>query len=433
MSEQPRQSRSASTAAVLAALIAVFALSGCRGGFRPFERFRPVSTDPNELMARWTEAGRIADHDAAMQRASGLVLGPDGWSSSKTPRADDPRTIELREAQNLFLEGDLDAAEKAFRRIARRESREPLFLFADADGLEDFDRRHSPWGMKALYYLGEIQFRKGNYVKAHDTFERLLKDYPGTPDFDAAVAREYQIAQIWLNQVHPPEGHEPLPWHARFQGGLPLIDTGGHAVAALEHVRQNDPTGPLADDAIKEIGDYFHRVGNYERAAESYDQLVTDHPKSPLLHTALLGSVDAKVNEYIGPEYDFTGLEEARQTARRALRLFPERLASTSDEIYHTLDLIKDQEAERAFKYGQYYQSAGYVTSAEYYYGMITQKWPKSEWAERARAELAELAKMPRKPSEPIRSHIRPGQSDPFDSGISPANVNAIGPGSLGP
>ncbi|WP_152054077.1 tetratricopeptide repeat protein [Tautonia marina] len=428
--------------AVLAMAVAL-ATVGCRGGSSPglrgvlpaAQRGADVEAPESQaLMSRWIGAPRSDDR---VRRVGGLILQPDGWASKEVP-TDDQRAAEFEAAEQLYLQGDLDAAERAFARIARKERPSGIKRFADSltelEGLDDFDRRRSPWGMRSLYYLGEIRFKKGNYVGAHDTFEELLKEYPGTPHLDEAVSREFQIAQTWLNQVRPADDQPPLPWHARFRGGLPLIDTGGHAVSVLEHVRQNDPAGPLADDAVKLIADHYASAGDHESAGFYYDQLANDHPKSPLLHDALMSSVDSKLNAYIGPEYDFTGLAEARDTAKRAMQLFPERLTSTSDDLYHTLDLIADQEAERDYTMGEWYRSAGYVISAEYYFGGIVQKWPRSEWAEKARVQLAELAKMPRKETAPSKMMVQPGGNDPFAQGISSGNPGGLGPGtSIGP
>ena len=109
------------------------------------------------------------------------------------------------------------------------------------------------------------------------------------------------------------------------------------------------------------------------------------------------------MNAYIGPEYDFSGLAEARETVERTMQLFPEQLTSTDDDdLYHKLDLIERPGAERDFAYGQYFKSAGYVTSAEYYFGMIVQKWPKSPWAEQGQGRAGRArSKMPRKHAGP--------------------------------
>ena len=120
---------------------------------------------------------------------------------------------------------------------------------------------------------------------------------------------------------------------------------------------------------------------------------------------------------YLGPEYDGSGLEKARELVKQTMSTFPDRQASY-ENLYHTLDLINDQEAERTYKVGEYYKRIGKVTSAEYYFGKIPQRWPSSPWAVKSKTELAQLAKMPRKPSVPSKIMTRPGSNDPFYSGM---------------
>ena len=181
----------------------------------------------------------------------------------------------------------------------------------------------------------------------------MIKKYPGTQYVDEVVAREFQIAQLWLSTEDPKA--KPLPWRSRLDGRQPLLDTSSYAVKALDHVRLHDPQGPLADDAALRTADHYHTAGDYETAAVYYDQLLAEHPKSPLRERAQLSSIDAKMKGYIGPEYDVSGLESARETIKRTMAEFPERQASNGQGLYHTLDLINDQEAERNFVIGQYY------------------------------------------------------------------------------
>lgn len=400
------------------------------------------ASTPSEATAAATPGPSSTDQPGQ----GGLRIGMKGWLPNFPSSSADPATAaEFAAAEQLYLKGDLDAAEKAFAKIARKEKKPLARLFSDvvSDGL---DRPSgSPWGMKSLYYLGEIKFQKGDFVGAHQKFEELAKEYPGTNYMDRVVRREYEIAQTWLAHAAGTNPDQVLPWRSRFWGGLPVFDTGGHAVAALEQVRLNDPKGPLADDALITIAEYYYKKGDYELAAEYFDQLNTDPDlaKSPLLQKALLGSIDSKLKGYIGPEYDVTGLEQARESALRTMQLFPERQMSTdgNSDLHKTLDLIADQEAERAYSVGSYYRRAGRVISAEYYFGMIVHKWPKSEWAAKAREQLTELAKMPRKQSRPSTIMVRPG-SDPFSSagggpagamggmgGLGAAPMGGLGPG----
>ena len=97
---------------------------------------------------------------------------------------------------------------------------------------------------------------------------------------------------------------------------------------------------------------------------------------------------------------------------KQTMSTFPDRQASY-EKLYHTLDVINDQEAERTFKVGEYYKRTGKVASAEFYFGKIPQRWPGSPWAVKAKTELAQLAKMPRKPSVPSKIMSRRAPSTP--------------------
>ena len=95
----------------------------------------------------------------------------------------------------------------------------------------------------------------------------------------------------------------------------------------------------------------------------------------------------------------------------------PRRKQASFEELYHTLDLINDAQAEKTYKDGMYYKHIGKVASAEFYLGKIPQRWPNSPWAVKAKTELAHLAKLPRKPSKPSKIIIPPGFTDPFSGG----------------
>ncbi|MGE3818475.1 MAG: outer membrane protein assembly factor BamD [Isosphaeraceae bacterium] len=369
--------------------------------------------DDRSLMARWLKPGRPVPTRPV--DTDGLVLGSDGWKPMKgaaNPEAD----AEFQAAQSLFQRGDLAAAETAFSRLATK-------------------RKGTSWGEKGQFHLAETQFQRRKFVAAHESFEKLMADYPGTEFNDKLVQREFEIANLWLAQSDPKAPAElKLPWYAPFTGEAPLIDFQGHAIRALDHVRHHNPTGPLADDAVMKVADVYMANQDYESAALYYDQLISDHAKSPFLQRAQLAAIDARMKGYLGPEYDGTGLEKARELVKQTMATFPDRLAGQED-LYHTLDLINDQDAERTYSIGQYYQRTGKVASAEFYYGKILHRWPKSEWGAKAKTHLAELAKMPRAITEPSKIMTQPGSNDPIlgGGGMGPmGGMGGMGMGGMG-
>jgi outer membrane protein assembly factor BamD (BamD/ComL family) len=382
------------------------------------------SGDSQNLFDRWVTprrsgtgtgigTGTGTGTDAADGSASStLILGSDGWrplaKKPKDPKAD----AELEAAKKLFEQGKLAESEKEFTRIAK-------------------DRKGTPWGETAQYYLAESQYQRGKYVDAHDNFEKLYATYPATDYRDKLVSREYAIAQLWGLQEDPKAPKDKLlPWYRRFDGGLPIIDVSGYALKALEHVRHNDPTGDLADDAAIQIAEYYIRHQDYETAAMYYDQFIVEYAKSPYLQKVQHAAIDARIKGYLGPEYDSSGLEKARGLVKKTLETFPEQQASY-EGLYHTLDVINNAEAEKAFLTASYYKRVNKVASAEFYFGKIPQRWPGSPWAVKAKVELAQLAKMPRTPSKPSKIMIPPGSTDPFGSGGG-GGMGGMGMGGMG-
>jgi TolA-binding protein len=370
------------------------------------------ATDSQNLLDRWLTPRRGPISSSAGS-GSTLVLGSNGWRPALKPEKDPKAEAEFQEALTLFQQGKLSEAERAFGRIAK-------------------NRKGSAYGETGQYYLAETQFQMKKYVSAHDSFEKLHADYPATDYLDKLVSREYELAHRWMKQNDPKTPHDQLiPWYGRFTGSLPIIDSAGYSVKALEHVRHNDPTGPLADDAAMELADFYLNHRDYESASIYYDQFLTDHAKSPLLQQVLHSAIEARMKAYLGPEYDGATLEKARELVKRNMQSFPEQQASF-EKLYHTLDLINDAEAEKTYKDGMYYKHIGKVPSAEFYLGKIPQRWPNSPWAVKAKTELAQLAKLPRKPSKPSKIIIPPGFSDPFSSGGMGGMGMGMGMGGMG-
>jgi outer membrane protein assembly factor BamD (BamD/ComL family) len=409
-------------------------LGGCQSFTSPFSAWRaaydgslikPISQeemadvtgtgDSQNLFERWVTPRRagMATNSADGSPSSTLILGSDGWRPIAKKPQDPKADAELEAAKKLFEQGKFAESEKEFTRIAR-------------------DRKGTPWGETAQYYLAESLYQRGKYVDAHDNFEKLHATYPATDYRDKLVSREYAIAQLWNLQEDPKAPKDKLlPWYRRLDGGLPILDVSGYALKALEHVRHNDPGGELADDAAIQIAEYYIRHHDYETAAMYYDQFIDEYKKSPLLQKVQHAAIDARLKGYLGPEYDSSGLEKARELVKKTLENFPEQQASY-EGLYHTLDVINNADAEKTFITASYYKRIHKVASAEFYFGKIPQRWPGSPWAVKAKVELAQLAKMPRTPSKPSKIMIPPGSTDPFGQGGGMGGMGGMGMGGMG-
>jgi len=392
--------------------------------------------DKRNVFARFFSPGGGKYDSPATKVNPATLAGSDGYSP-RVEAVNKAADAELAAAQTLFQQGKLGEAEAAYFKVAKA-------------------RKETSWGERAQYALAEVRYQRGNLVGANDAFVALVATYPSTPHLEKAVEREYAIGQTWLDMAEAdpkavqeakdakdpkapkpkdakpkdakPKDAKPKPqWDDVFVGRRPPFDVRGNALQVFEHVRQHDATGPLADQAAWTIATYHLQQADYESAANIYDQLIAEHPKSPLAHRATLASIDCKMKAYAGPEYDGAGLEQARAQIEQVMKAYPEKAASTADDLSHKLDLIADQQAERAFTNGAYYKRAGKVAAAEFSFAEVPARWPESPWAKRAKAELATLAKLPRTQSLPSKIMTAPGAADPYAGGMSGAGGGGMG------
>ena len=153
-----------------------------------------------------------------------LVLGSNGWRPMAKPAPIPRPTRSSRPPSSCSSKGSSPRPRSEFAKIAK-------------------NRKGSTWGENGQYYLAESQFQRKKYVDAHDSFDKLFTDYPATAYLEKLVGREYELAQLWLAQTDPDAPpSKKLPWSARFDGRLPIIDTQGSGLKALEHVKQHQPT-----------------------------------------------------------------------------------------------------------------------------------------------------------------------------------------------
>jgi TolA-binding protein len=214
------------------------------------------------------------------------------------------------EVPKLKFDGQVQSAPTLFRQGKFAEA-EPQFAWIAKV------RKGTTWGERSQYYLAECQYRQKKYVEALESLERLHLDYPATDYIDQLVRREHEIAQRFINWTKPPVlgGKKALL--------LPKVDEGPHgvnfeklAIRALEDIRQQCPSNPLAADASMKLAEYYMAKGDYASAAAHYDQFVAENRKSPTCPRARLGAAEARVRIFLLNHHDTPGMRLARELAK---------------------------------------------------------------------------------------------------------------------
>lgn len=270
----------------------------------------------------------------------------------------------------------------------------------------------------ALFLEAESQYARKRYAKAQDTYAELFERFPSTRYMDVCTSHLFEVARSWLqfpevvksaeveaaNFEDPKSSPLPKPKKTGFDPTRavpflpnvadrtrPWFDTEGNALAALKSIWLNDPTGPLADDALMLSASYHLRKGDYQEADRFYDILREEYPKSPHLEDAFVLGSHVKLMSYQGAAYDGKTLEQAKKLKESTLKLFPQ--TAERERLSDELQKIADAEARRQWENVRFYQRKGrrFQRSVAVACHALLTDYPNCQYAPQARKVWQQL------------------------------------------
>lgn len=253
----------------------------------------------------------------------------------------------------------------------------------------------------ALFQMGESLFFAEKYPDANNAYEKLIRKHPNSPHLDKIITRQFSIARYWdeYHNYNPNWVLTPNFFHKT----RPLFDTIGRSMKTYENIRINDPTGPLADDAIMATANSYFLRGRFNDADQQYDLLRKDYPRSDHQYEAHLLGLRCKLAKYQGPDYDGTPLEEAKTLVKQLKQQFSGRLDEQQRAQLAKVDgEVRRELATRDFKLAQHYDNTKQYGSARFLYGQVVKEHPQTPIAQQANERLMALQGLPDKPSSSL-------------------------------
>jgi outer membrane protein assembly factor BamD (BamD/ComL family) len=371
------------TAPMIAALLTVLVFSGCGSTFTD-RRLLKKESGP--------EIGGV--QGPTERRLRNLFAG------KQPPRSNNPSLeplkgqVEYDAAEMIYNDGRYEEARTEFKKVAKK--------FKKYEIRED-----------AIFMAGESAYQQEHFSNAHDSYAELLKVYPSTRHLDTVSKRLFEIARLWLDfpepakvgeikQVNfdrpgaalPPEQPQTRrsspPFIPNFlDAKRPWFDTEGNAVGALRAIWMNDPTGPLADDALMLAASYYARKGKYVESDRYFGLLREEYPNSPHIEAAFVLGSHVKLMSYEGPDYEGRNLREAGRLKESTLRLFPN--VPEKEILESELARIREAEAQRVWEQVAFYEKKQRPRSMAVYCHLLLEDYPNTSFADKARAKLNEL------------------------------------------
>jgi len=217
----------------------------------------------------------------------------------------------------------------------------------------------------AHYHWGESLFERGKHRAAFDVLTGFLKGYPDSLNRRKAVNILMEIAEEAMGE-----------------------DKCRFPLDVLRTITEQDPTGPLADDAFMFIGRLELDRKNFAEASAAFRAVTEEYPRSEWAYAALY---HAGLSELRGSEYSQDNehlLDEARRAFEVCLADRPN--GAFADEAAKLLGECRARQADKLLEIAEFYRRQREYRSAALYCRLVLDEHPKSEAAGAARRMLSE-------------------------------------------
>jgi TolA-binding protein len=344
----------------------------------------PTTKATHDWAHDWYNPSAYFKPDPPAPPAEILTLRAEGFVEEPPP---EPGTAaaEMAGAHDFYRRGDYSRAEKLFHYHAEKTSN-PEMLRAEA-----------------RFYEAESLRLQGNWPKAADVYVDLLNKYKKNPYREAALQHTFDIANFWMEDTREEwkeirerrDGKRWVVWprFVSFDQKKPLIDREGRLIEKLEQVRYNDINGPLADKALFLCGTVKFFNEDYREADFYFSQIYEKHKDSALAAQAIELAIISKHLSTGGADYDGRKVVEARKLVQAAFTAYPE-LAGDPDKrefLQKQLVACTLQQAEKDYNMAEFWRRTGHSGSAYWYYGLVIQRFPTTDFAKQARQRMEEI------------------------------------------
>jgi len=217
----------------------------------------------------------------------------------------------------------------------------------------------------ALLIRGDAIREEGDEYEALFDYEEIARRYPGSDVFVPTLERELEIARLYAGGLKK-----------RFFGTVRIIDSSEDAQELLIRIQERLPGSELAERAGMELSDFYFNRREMIMAAESYRLFIENYPRSAQITKARLRLIYAYIAGFRGPEYDASGLLEARAKLQSLQSLQPglaQQVGATS-----ILARIEESEAAKFLSTASWYLEIGDPISAELSIRRLVQRHPTS-------------------------------------------------------
>ena len=241
------------------------------------------------------------------------------------------------------------------------------------------DYPESIFAPEALYQSARLYLERGQFPKAYECAENIVKMYPDYPNFNKVIALEYKIAA------------DMQAGKTYFVGGwFPWFKSYKDIIKYYESVVSNAPYSDYAPIALMNIAIISEDEKEYDGAFDALERVINGYPDNLFTPDAYLQMAKVYRGMVGGAYYDQEPTKNAISFFQDYITLYPKESSVASAE--EGLEHMQDTYARSRLVIGDffyYYRNNAHAASV--FYNETITIAPRSPAADEARAQLAKI------------------------------------------
>ncbi len=241
----------------------------------------------------------------------------------------------------------------------------------------------SAYAPEAQFLIGVIFEEQQKPLRAAAEFKKVVKEYPRSPRIEEAIEHLYKIGNTFLGG----EKQKIM--------GVAIIPVYSKAVDIFKFIVEQAPYGPYGDQAQFKLGTAYRKMSSFTEAANAFQTLIANYPNSSLVDEAHYQLAETSYEFSQNASRDQSTTSQASLHLRDFIRQYSaSSLAERAKILKQRLD---EQDSEKNYRIGLYYEKQGAMESALIYYEDVAERYPGTEFGKKAAHRLLTI-------EQPIRA-----------------------------
>lgn len=236
----------------------------------------------------------------------------------------------------------------------------------------------SPIAAESQYRVSRLLQNDGELLKAFESYNSFLKNYPASSHYADAMKQQEVIAH---NVANGQIKNSFLGWKSRIDAK--------RTAEMLTKVRNNAPRSVSAEKAQFTIGTMYRSRKNPQKAIEAFRILTRDYPLSQYAPEAQYQIGAMLLDEAKGGNQDAANLDRARNAFEDLLIRHPS--SKRAADAKRQISKISSGDTQRSYDIAEFYRKKGQNRSAILYYKEVVRTSNPGPLRNKAQAKISEL------------------------------------------